>query len=167
MLSVEECAQVLAQASILPKDRAATEAGISKYRGGQVAWIARNDQSEWLYRRICEFAFEYAFDKSIAVDSIQDPLQFAEYPTGCAFDWHLDTGVAETKFRKVTVSIQLTSAHDYDGGDLEFVGEAKNILQRARGSGVAFGSCLGHRVTEITRGARCALVGWICGPPFR
>ena len=40
-------------------------------------------------------------------------------------------------------------------------------MPRELGTAVLFPSFIQHRVTEITRGTRYSLVGWVNGKPFR
>ncbi len=167
LLTAAECAELQALAQRLPRETAATEKGISAYRQGTVAWLSRDTETEWLFGRIERFGFDYAARYGIDVDELYESLQFAAYRAGDAFDWHIDTGQTDTHRRKVTISVQLSSGHEYDGGDLEIIGEYGSIWRRSRGSAVAFASVLGHRVTRIESGTRYALVGWMHGPPYR
>lgn len=83
--------------------------------------------------------------------------------------WHRDTLLRPElgTCRKLSFSIQLSNSADYDGGDLEFLPEQKNPLQRQQGSIILFPSYLTHRVSPITRGTRHVIVGWIYGPYFK
>ena len=98
-------------------------------------------------------------------------IQHSEYNVGSFYDWHQDSflgnkasktsGVYE---RKLSFSLQLSDSHDYTGGDLEFTelntNEEFSENIRKKGTVVVFPSFLQHRVTEITKGQRYALVGW-------
>ena len=98
-------------------------------------------------------------------------IQHSEYNVGSFYDWHQDSflgnkssqtlGVYE---RKLSFSLQLSDSHDYTGGDLEFTelntDEEFSENIRKKGTVVVFPSFLQHRVTEITKGQRYALVGW-------
>jgi PKHD-type hydroxylase len=148
-------------------ERAETQYGISDYRGGYVASIRRTRRSEWLYSRVDAFMRSYAVDVGLEVSAIVQPLQYTEYSEEAEFRWHTDLMYAGSSERKVTLSVQLTPAVEYEGGDLEVVGEAPCVWQRARGFAVAFPSFLGHRVTPLRRGTRHALVAWMHGPPLR
>jgi PKHD-type hydroxylase len=66
--------------------------------------------------------------------------------------------------RKVTVTVQLSEAGDYDGGELEVnLGSASRSASKQRGLLVAFPSYGLHRVRPITRGARFSLSAWLIG----
>lgn len=73
--------------------------------------------------------------------------------------------------RKLTFVLQLSDPSEYDGGRFEFGGnvplqlDPKDFLPK--GSILVFPSLFQHRVTEVTRGTRHSLVGWIEGPKWR
>ena len=79
--------------------------------------------------------------------------------------------------RKLSFTVQLSAPEDYVGGTLELAmySQAYGGSQfssyvdqtRQRGALIAFPSFHLHRVTEVARGTRYALVGWLHGPPFR
>jgi len=70
--------------------------------------------------------------------------------------------------RKLSLSVQLSHGHDYEGCDLQFVGGNKTETgPRERGTVIAFPSYVLHRVTPIVSGTRKALVVWTTGPNFR
>ena len=132
------------------------------------------------------------FDPAPATDFIFAPLHDAVvhlnqnygfdltgFATGCQisrysaedrghYDWHIDLGIGRFSRRKLSVSVQLSPADAYDGGDLEFhLTGLDRVSMRQQGTLVAFPSFLQHRVTPVTRGERYSLVAWIDGPPYR
>ena len=166
LLDAAECDRLVTDLERLPIEPARVEGRVEGARQGLVSWFARSSGTEWLFDRIDGFARAMAANANIAVTRLDDPLQIGIYGPGSTFDWHLDTGDADTRFRKVTVSVQLSSPADYDGGELELVGHEPELYARMRGSAFAFASILGHRVTPVTRGRRISLVGWMEGPPY-
>jgi len=107
-----------------------------------------------------------------------DPPYVMRYEVGDHFAWHVDNGLADPPLgsRKLSFSLQLSRATDYDGGDLEMASFASayhpevdgpSPLLRQHGHLIVFPSFTLHRVSPITRGVRHAIVGWIHGPPFR
>jgi predicted 2-oxoglutarate/Fe(II)-dependent dioxygenase YbiX len=167
LLSKPECSEVVSLVQALTLEPAKTDGVVTRHRQGLVGWLPREVSTEWLHQRLEQFGIAYAKSKAFDVGALDSPLQYAEYDAGCEFDWHIDAGTDSTRYRKVTISVQLSSAVDYDGGDLELVGEVGSHLQRTQGAAIAFASVLGHRVTRVTQGRRRALVGWMTGPPFR
>ena len=98
-------------------------------------------------------------------------IQHSEYNKGSFYDWHQDSflgnkasrtsGVYE---RKLSFTLQLSDSDEYTGGDLEFAelntNEDFSENARKKGTVIVFPSFLQHRVTEVTKGQRHALVGW-------
>ncbi|MEL6347034.1 MAG: 2OG-Fe(II) oxygenase [Myxococcota bacterium] len=110
-------------------------------------------------------------------------LQFTAYAVGERYGWHVDQtprpygseyGAYAGLYRKLSMTVQLSSPSDYDGGILQIErglpGEADRIRaveeMRPRGSVVVFPSFLPHRITAVVRGERLALVTWACGRPY-
>jgi len=148
--------------------------GYDNIRATQVAWVPRSPLTETLYRRLEEAVLElnarfFRFDLSALA-----MFQYALYggPEGGHFDWHKDYGRDPTdpaqEPRKLTLSLQLSEASDYEGCDLEVrAGNQIDSAPRTRGSLVAFPANVLHQVTPIRSGARRALVIWAVGPEFR
>jgi PKHD-type hydroxylase len=107
-------------------------------------------------------------------------IQYSEYGPTHHYDWHVDmfTGPYEGgRFdgltRKVSVTVNLSSPDEYEGGDFEMLdcGPEKNRVisepaARKQGTVIVFPSWLFHRVTPVTSGIRRSLVAWCLGPPF-
>ena len=89
------------------------------------------------------------------------------------YDWHMDVGPGSApSMRKLSYSI-LLNAGEYEGGELEF--HIGNIMEQPEGQTssdmvgtmIIFPSYLVHRIVEMTKGIRYALVGWVHGNSFR
>lgn len=167
LLTPDECDRSAALVESLKSVPTREAGGEFTGRSGFVGWIPCKPESQWLFERVGTYGRHYAAAHDIDVSGLLEPLQYVEYPTGASFEWHIDTGTPETRNRKVTISVQLSNAGEYDGGNLELIGEQRGPLARAKGNAVAFAAALGHRVTTVSRGTRKALVGWMLGPPFR
>lgn len=78
------------------------------------------------------------------------------------------------KVRKISMTVNLNSPDDYDGGNLMFdFGHHTNGDQfyeceeiREQGSIIVFPSFLDHCVTPVTKGTRYSLVLWTLGNPW-
>ena len=88
------------------------------------------------------------------------------------YDWHMDIGVGLPPcMRKLSYTI-LLNAGEYEGGELEFhIGRntkphPNQTSSDAVGNMIIFPSYLVHRVLEVTKGIRYALVGWVHGNSF-
>ena len=85
---------------------------------------------------------------------------------GGHFDWHMDIGPMPP--RKLSLTIQLTDAAQYEGCQLQFnTGTAIVSAPKNRGVAIAFPSYMIHRITPITAGVRKAIVAWVTGPSFK
>ena len=101
---------------------------------------------------------------------ITEPAQFTEYPKGGFYDWHMDADVNcryEPPVRKISMTILLSSHHEFEGGDLEFMSEGNKPPQLLQGQAIFFCSLIRHRVSKVKKGIRRSLVMWFGGPPFK
>lgn len=96
-------------------------------------------------------------------------IQFGEYYTGSYYHYHYDIDWNSDSMydRKLSISIQLTDPSKYNGGDFEFDTIENPVNFKTQGSILVFPSYNVHRVTEITKGTRNSLVGWMEGPRWR
>tara|TARA_Y100001937_G_scaffold43746_1_gene61710 strand:+ start:2201 stop:2794 length:594 start_codon:yes stop_codon:yes gene_type:complete len=99
-------------------------------------------------------------------DMLTDQPQVFRYDVGGKFDWHFDVG-GSSPTRKLGFTLQLSDSDEYEGGDLEFFGQEFDKRTREKGTLIIFPSFVFHRVTEITKGRRFAVVGWAHGPTFQ
>lgn len=125
-------------------------------------------KTNWIFEKMMNIIFQanqyYFFD----LNGFFEPLQLAEYGEGDFFDWHLDFGTGPTSNRKLSLTVQLSDSNEYEGGDLEFQINQNSVkAPRTQGTVVVFPSFIMHRVTEITKGKRRSIVGWVSGPPYR
>ena len=79
------------------------------------------------------------------------------------------------KVRKISMTVNLNSPQDYEGGNLKFdlgphsVGERFKVFNdmRSQGSIIIFPSFMYHCVTPVTSGTRFSLVLWLLGKPWQ
>lgn len=137
-------------------------------RKSSVIAIHPGEAEDWIFQRMSGLVTQanqyYHFD----LRGFMEPLQLAQYGIGDFFDWHLDFGIGESSTRKLSLSIQLSEPEEYEGGDLEFRINNKVVkAPRTAGTAIIFPSFIMHRVTEITKGHRHSIVGWVSGPHYR
>lgn len=149
-------------------------AAYENIRSTKVAWVPRALETEALYRRMEETVLHlnaryFRFDLSGLAN-----MQYAVYggPEGGHFDWHKDYGRdpadPHQEPRKLTLSLQLSDDHEYQGCDLQVrAGNQIDTAPRARGTLIAFPANVLHQVTPISGGIRRSLVIWAVGPDFR
>ena len=102
--------------------------------------------------------------------TITELAQFTEYPKGGFYDWHIDAEIScqfEPPVRKISMTVLLSDVSEFEGGDLEFLGEDNNPPQLIQGQAIFFNSMICHRVAKVKKGMRRSLVMWFGGPPFR
>lgn len=152
----------------------AASQGYADIRRTRVAWMARSPETEVLYQRMEEAVLAlnarfFRFDLS-GLASFQYALYGGQ--EGGHFDWHKDYGRDPAdparEPRKLTLSLQLSHASDYEGCELQArAGNQIDIAPRTRGTLIAFPANVLHQVTPIRAGVRKALVVWAVGPEFR
>lgn len=138
-------------------------------RESKIRFIPPNEEMVWVYQRLTD-AVVYLNSQFFKFDlfSFGECLQFTEYnaPSG-KYHSHIDR-YYNGPIRKLSIVLQLTDENDYEGGDFQlFESDKPQTLSRKQGSLLAFPSYTVHRVTEVTKGTRNSLVGWINGKPFR
>ncbi len=148
--------------------------GLTDVRRSEVRWLDRAD-APWAFDRLRGVALmanrAYGFDL-VGLESLQLTQYEAAYRGH--YDWHMDFGTGPNmRFRKLSIVVQLTDPGAYDGGEL-FVCTSDGTrtsmttpVHKELGCAVVFPSYMVHRVSEVTRGTRHTLVGWVEGPPFR
>jgi len=171
-------------------------------RDAEVSWL--NDQwiydliLPFIYR--ANKNADWNFDIDYA-----ESMQFTIYKPGMFYTWHADQGDRPWamfnektmqvpnipgvklppnttlepkmvgKIRKISMTLNLTSPENYDGGNLKFDYGPHTADERfhtctearAKGSMIVFPSFQYHQVTPVTRGTRYSLVLWCNGKPYR
>ena len=127
---------------------------------------ARDAASEWLFARLDALFAAAAGPLDLPVGPMREPVQLLRYDVGEHFaTWHTDAGLEPPDQRRLSMSVELSSQADYEGGDLEVVPERVGWPRLLpRGSAQLFPSRALHRVTPVTRGRRWALVAWTGAP---
>ena len=175
LFSVAECDRIIGigtrqtqrSAGLMkPAPGIATEAK----RKSDVAWISPGPESEFIFDRLERIATEVNQNSfQFSLMGFGEPLQFTTYRGGGShYGWHQDIGAGTTRYRKLSIVVQLSDPASYRGGNLEISMEGKSVAtERARGTGLIFAAWQLHRVTPLEEGLRHSLVAWISGEPFR
>ena len=109
-----------------------------------------------------------------------EPLQYTAYGRRQHYNWHTDTfdrAYSEGSelaglFRQLSVTVQLTEADAYEGGDLQIMrSQLDNEITtfsdaREIGTAIVFPSFMRHKVAPVAKGRRRSLVGWFLGPLY-
>jgi PKHD-type hydroxylase len=145
---------------------------ISPIRKSQIKWLSwiEYPEFEWVYNRLYH-AIERANSKywQFNLYSMPEYIQYTEYyDNGGHYDWHMDVGPGVLSTRKVSITVQLSDADEYEGGNLQFMrGDLQEDAPRGLGTVIVFPSYLLHRVSEITKGSRKSLVLWVGGDHYK
>ena len=150
-------------------------------RSTAIRWIS--PYTEELYNKLIGVIMPYIHtcnrtNYCVDISGGCNEIQHTEYTEGQHYRWHMDTDFAPLEIntqryameRKLSITIQLSDADSYDGGDLEFFEREINLpkhLVRKQGTVIIFPSFLQHRVTMVNEGTRHSLVSWIEGTPWR
>jgi PKHD-type hydroxylase len=151
------------------EDNSLTE---NEYRKSNIKWLPLTQEYKWIYDKIGDMAYEanqnlYHFD----LHSMPEQIQYTEYydHEKGHYDWHMDNGYGNLSQRKISVTVQLSDTHDYEGGDLQLWpgGTYPIVAPRGKGNVVIFPSFMMHRITPVTRGTRKSFVLWLGGGHYR
>lgn len=144
-------------------------------RSAQSLWVD-DDTLPWLTQRLAK-AVSYIISARFpyTISGLDEGYQLLKYQSasedklGDFYDWHIDIGQSgASKFRKLSVIIQLSDAVDYTGGELEINHNGTaSIMEKNLGTLIAFPSFLLHRVKPVLTGERLSLALWAHGPTFR
>lgn len=166
--SSEECRKIITLAdSETTHDGRIGRGTDNQIRKSEVSYVNPTDDSCWVFDKLehilLELNEEYKFD----LNGFHEGFQVAKYTApGGHYAWHNDIGTGDFSTRKLSMSVQLSEAGDYEGGDLEFA-DSTALAPREIGSLIVFPSYLPHRVHPVTRGVRKSMVSWVAGPAFK
>ena len=119
-----------------------------------------------MFERLRRLAHSLNRRYNFRLGGFTEPLHFITYEPGGHFEWHSDQAGGQTSTRKISISIQLSEAGDYLGGDFEFCPHGEIGEFRGIGNALAFPAYLPHRVSPVISGRRHAMVAWIHGDAF-
>jgi len=169
LFTPEECAQIITIGNTkLEKARVQDKSKTLEVRESQVAWLYSND-IEFAFRRVTD-GILYVNNEFFNFDlfGLAEGFQFTRYdaPTG-HYGMHVDK-ILNGEVRKLSLTIQLSSPEDYEGGDLALqLGKEADLMSKELGKMLVFPSYVLHEVRPVTKGTRYSLVAWITGKPFK
>jgi len=175
----EELSRIENQVQLIPSQAGVTEGGAQDQgegldsRNSSIKWVPFSNETKWIYDKIGELA-------SIANNEVfhfnlynmPEQIQYTEYygTNKGHYDWHMDLGSQGfMKFRKISVTVQLSDSNEYEGGDLQIWtgGQYPMTAPRGKGNVVIFPSFMMHRVTPVTSGTRKSFVLWLGGEHYK
>lgn len=147
---------------------------VDDYRKSEIKWITHSKEWDWLFVKIIKYVQDInkkSYNFNLA--TLYENIQYTEYSSNYKghYGWHMDaSGNYPFNLRKISISIQLSSPDEYEGGDLEIFNgttlDTPFIVPKTRGTICIFPSFLLHRVTPVTKGTRRSLVVWVGGSHF-
>lgn len=142
-------------------------------RSSTIKWVPFSEETKWIYDKIGLLS-KIANDEMFNFDihNMPEQIQYTEYYSTNKghYDWHMDLGsTGFMKFRKISVTVQLSDSNEYEGGDLQIWsgGQQPNTAPKGKGNVVIFPSFMMHRVTPVTKGTRKSFVLWLGGESFK
>ena len=163
----EECEAIIAIGGKRPRQDARVQSYGTSARVGHVAWVDPAPDSIWIYQRLATIVTWVNQAFQLELLGFADALQYTVYGAGHKFDWHVDIGAGQASNRKLSITVQLSDEAAYAGGALQFISAPDMDMPKGRGTAILFPAYLAHRVSDVTDGQRCSLVGWAAGTPFR
>jgi len=170
----EQCQKIIETGRQQPKQDAQVGGGVggkvdTKTRISHISWIPFNALPV-MYTTIENLMLQtnnnhFGFDGM----NITENAQYTEYTEGGFYDWHIDSDVHfmhEPPVRKISMTIELSPANEYEGGGLELMDEGK-LIRPKQGHAIFFASFIRHKAVTVTRGTRRSLVMWFGGPAFK
>lgn len=177
--TAEELALLEQQVQEIPSQPGITEGGGQDEgigldsRNSMIKWVPFSDETKWIYDKIGMLA-QTANDEMFhfEIHNMPEQIQYTEYygTNKGHYDWHMDIGTdGFMKFRKISVTVQLSGPDEYEGGDLQIWsgGQTPFTAPRGKGNVVIFPSFLMHRVTPVTKGTRKSFVLWLGGAHYK
>ena len=143
---------------------------IKNLRDSKISWLYPIDKMDWVFRRVTDITLNlnerfFNFD----LFGLNEGFQFTNYeaPSG-KYGKHVDRSI-NTPVRKLSISIQLTTPEEYEGGELKlYDGEEEGtVMSKEQGTLIMFPSYILHEVMPVTKGERNSLVTWVTGKQFK
>ena len=165
----EECVQLIAD--FTPQlEPALVEtldlAQSASLRKSSAVFVAPSKSTHWVFERLGKAVREvndavYGFD----VSQFREGFQFTRYEVGEYYGPHFDIGPGKLTERKLSLTVQLSNAEEYSGGELIIYPEF--VAPKDQGTMTVFPSFMCHDVRPVLTGVRYSLVSWLAGPQFR
>jgi len=170
MFTPEECAEVLELAEGEWDDAEVAETLATsdtpvrneETRNNQNRMLQPGEDTMWVFEKL--LAIVTAANKEFYQFDINqfNAVQISKYEVGEYYHDHLDIGPGVLGNRKLSLTLQLSDADSYEGGDL-VLDFSDFTASREIGSVTIFPSFLKHGVRLITKGTRYSLVAWVSG----
>src|SRR5688572_24848244 len=119
VFTAEQCARIRELGASLRLWKGRSSAEEDDYRVCTTSWVEETSASAFVFARLREVVRSVNGLYGLDATGFGEPLHYICYETGGHFDWHTDLGSGSMSTRKISISVQLSEAPDYAGGDLE------------------------------------------------
>ena len=165
IINIGTCSELTRATISKPEDRAIN----LSVRDSDISWLWPKSEHDWIFEKISG-ATTYLNESyfNFHLSGFAEGLQFTRYvaPTG-HYDRHIDKSF-QGRIRKLSLTIQLSSPEDYEGGALMLMYDKDTfVMPKEQGRMIAFPSYVLHQVSPVTTGTRYSLVAWLTGDPFK
>jgi len=143
----------------------------NEYRRSEINWLYNTEETRWVFETLEGIVSAVNADHfGFELTGFGEPLQLTNYCSSKQgkYGWHKDFGNVG-KNRKLSLVLQLSNPEDYEGGQLQLLGDTADIIniKKQRGHISIFPSWTLHQVTPVVKGTRQSLVIWVSGASFR
>jgi PKHD-type hydroxylase len=162
ILSAEEIATVTATLARAPFVDGRATAGFAARLVKDNLQAAGADRSlETIRKLVAERILAHDVFRMAVRPKALSPLLFSRYEPGMHYGSHVDDALMDGMRTDVAFTLFLCDPASYDGGELTIESAAgEEAFKLEPGALVAYPATSLHRVTDVTRGARLAAVGW-------
>lgn len=111
---------------------------------------------------VTELLWDHSYFVAAAQPKIIHPPLFSRYLPGMGYGTHMDNALMDEMRVDISLTLFLSDPSTYDGGELVIdFSTGERSIKLPAGSGVLYATTALHRVTEVTRGQRLAVVTWV------
>lgn len=132
----------------------------------KIKFIENNQQSLWLFERLASLGTDvnkkyFNYD----ITALKETC-VSEFTESSSVPLHRDTGLKNTKNRKLSMITFLSKQDEYQGGCPEFIPPLKKFNPE-QGSVLIFPSYLTYSISPVTVNRQYIMMSWLHGPSFR
>ena len=163
LLTAAQAADILASLAREPEGFSSGKATAGWY----VKDIKHNDQAQGAAATAAVETARQALLAHPVFKSAARPKDFvrmlvSRYQPGMAYGTHVDDALMGGKRTDMSFTLFLSDPASYDGGELVIEGhDGETAIKLPAGHMVLYQTTSLHRVNEVTRGERLAIVGWV------
>lgn len=173
LFSKDECKEIVEMGTSLNFDYQRFGTGQLDFKkfNAKRSYLLPNSKTEKIYEKLRNIIIETNNELwNFNLYDFGEPIKFMEYNEYMNGHAALHCDISHqgvSKYRKLTIIVQLTDNNDYEGGDLILQHyEKPYIMPNIQGTIIIFPSFLLHEVKPVTKGIRNSLVAFAYGPPF-